>query len=153
VPDERLARTLEEIRSSGGRVTPAREAVLRAVLEGDQHHFTAADIFEAVEGSPARPDRATVYRTLDLLTELGILTPLQLDASAVVYHRTDHSHAHLICVRCGEVVELDRPTLDALDRTIKRRTGFNVDRARVAITGVCAACSEQFARESPSEGR
>jgi Fur family ferric uptake transcriptional regulator len=146
VPDERLSRTLEEIRSSGGRVTPAREAVLRAVLEADQHHFTAADIFEAVEDSPARPDRATVYRTLDLLSELGILTPLQLDAAAVVYHRTDHTHAHLICERCGVVVELDRPTLDALDRTIKRRTGFNIDRARVAITGLCATCSAASSR-------
>src|SRR5215469_11044348 len=109
MPEDRLERTLAEIRRSGGRVTPAREAVLRAVLQADDHHFTAADIFEAVEDSPARPDRATVYRTLDLLTELGVLTPLQLDSAAVVYHRTDHRHAHLICERCGAVVELDRP--------------------------------------------
>jgi Fur family ferric uptake transcriptional regulator len=141
MPDERLAQTLAEIRSSGGRVTPAREAVLRAVLDTDQHHFTAADIFDAVEDSPARPDRATVYRTLDLLTELGLLTPLQLDAAAVVYHRTDHSHAHLICERCGAVTELDRPTLNALDQTIKRRAGFTIDRARVAISGLCDVCT------------
>ena len=144
--DDRLAETLAEtltaIRSSGGRVTPAREAVLRAVLDADHHHFTAADIFDAVEGSPARPDRATVYRTLDLLTELGLLTPLQLDAGAIVYHRTDqtHSHAHLLCEGCGAVVELDRPTLDGIDRTITRRTGFSIDRPRVAIAGRCAAC-------------
>src|SRR3954454_23941974 len=104
MPDERLAETLAEIRSSGGRVTPARESVLRAVLEADHHHFTAADIFDAVDDGPARPDRATVYRTLDLLTELGVLTPLQLDAGAIVYPRADHTHAHLICEGCGAVV-------------------------------------------------
>jgi Fur family ferric uptake transcriptional regulator len=140
MPDERLAETLAEIRNSGGRVTPAREAVLRAVLDADHHHFTAADIFDAVEHSPARPDRATVYRTLDLLTELGVLTPLQLDAGAVVFHRTDHTHAHLVCDRCGAVVELDRQTLDTIDRTVTKHTDFAIDRARVAITGRCAAC-------------
>jgi Fur family ferric uptake transcriptional regulator len=146
VSDDRLAQILDEIRHTGGRVTPAREAVLRAVLEADEHHFTAAEIFDTVEDSPARPDRATVYRTLDLLTELGILTPLQLDAPAVVYHRSDHSHAHLICDRCGTVVELDRTTLDAVDRAVKRRTGFNIARPRVAISGLCERC----ANETPS---
>jgi Fur family ferric uptake transcriptional regulator len=143
VPDDRLAQILDEIRHTGGRVTPAREAVLRAVLEADEHHFTAADIFDTVEDSPARPDRATVYRTLDLLTDLGILTPLQLDAAAVVYHRSDHSHAHLICDRCGAVVELDRPTLDAVDRTIRRRTGFSIARPHVAMTGLCDRCANE----------
>jgi Fur family ferric uptake transcriptional regulator len=143
VSDDRFAQILDEIRHTGGRVTPAREAVLRAVLEADEHHFTAADIFDTVEDSPARPDRATVYRTLDLLTELGILTPLQLDAAAVVYHRSDHSHAHLICDRCGTVVELDRSTLDSVDRAIKRRTGFDIARPRVAISGLCARCANE----------
>jgi Fur family ferric uptake transcriptional regulator len=140
LPNDRLTATLEAIRRGGGRVTPAREAVIEAVLDADHHHFTAADIFEAVEGGPARPDRATVYRTLDLLIELGVLTPLQLDAAAVVYHRTDHSHAHLICEGCGAVVELDRPTLDAIDRAVAKRTGFTIDRPRVAIAGRCASC-------------
>ena len=92
-----VERTLAEIRAGGGRVTPARRAVLAAILDTGGHHFTAAEIFAAVDDARPRPDRATVYRTLDLLTELGVLTPLQLDGDATVYHRADHRHGHLVC--------------------------------------------------------
>ena len=99
--------------AEGGRVTPARRAVLEAILNVGEHHFTAAEISDAVESTDRRPDRATVYRTLDLLTELGVVTPLQLDSDAVVYHRTDHRHGHLVCDRCGAIVELPRTAVRA----------------------------------------
>jgi Fur family ferric uptake transcriptional regulator len=97
-----------EIRARGGRVTPARRAVLAAVFDAGEHHFTAADIVAAVADAEARPDRATVYRTIDLLIELGLLTPLRLDGDAAVYHRTDHDHGHVLCLSCGAVLELPR---------------------------------------------
>jgi Fur family ferric uptake transcriptional regulator len=136
-----LEATLAEIRAGGGRVTPARRAVLRAVLEGGEHHFTAADIFDAVEGATPRPDRATVYRTLELLTEIGLLTPLQLEGDAAVYHRTDHHHGHLVCVSCGAIVEIPARTLTGLGDTVARQTGFRIDPERVAIPGSCARCA------------
>jgi Fur family ferric uptake transcriptional regulator len=136
-----LESTLAEIRAGGGRVTPARRAVLRAVLEGAEHHFTAADIVDAVEGAAPRPDRATVYRTLDLLTEIGLLTPLQLDGDAAVYHRTDHRHGHLVCVVCGAIVEIPGPTLERLGAAVERQTGFRIDPERVAVPGSCARCA------------
>jgi Fur family transcriptional regulator, ferric uptake regulator len=136
-----LDATLAEIRAGGGRVTPARRAVLRAVLEGSGHHFTAADIFDAVEGATPRPDRATVYRTLELLTEIGLLTPLQLDGDAAVYHRTDHRHGHLVCIGCGAIAEIPARTLTSLGDTMERQTGFRIDPERVAIPGSCARCA------------
>jgi Fur family ferric uptake transcriptional regulator len=141
-----LEATLAEIRAGGGRVTPARRAVLRAVLEGSGHHFTAADIFDAVEGAVPRPDRATVYRTLELLTEIGLVTPLQLDGDAAVYHRTDHRHGHLVCIGCGAIAEIPGRTLRSLGDTMERQTGFQIDPERVAIPGSCARCVSREVR-------
>jgi len=133
--------TLAEIRAQGGRVTPARRAVLGAILQAGEHHFTAAEIFDAVETTEPRPDRATVYRTLDLLTELGVLTPLQLDSDAVVYHRSDHRHGHLVCDTCGDVFELPKSAISALVRKVRHDRGFAIDADRVTISGVCQRCA------------
>jgi Fe2+ or Zn2+ uptake regulation protein len=146
---DRLEETLAEIRAQGGRVTPARRAVLEAILGAGEHHFTAAEIFDAVEAAQPRPDRATVYRTLDLLTELGVLTPLQLDSDAVVYHRTDHRHGHLVCDACGDVIELPRRAVAALARKVLHDRGFVVDPDRVAVPGLCARCAPETPDAEP----
>ena len=138
-----VERTLAEIRAGGGRVTPARRAVLAAILDTGGHHFTAAEIFAAVEDTLPRPDRATVYRTLDLLTELGVVTPLQLDGEATVYHRADHRHGHLVCIGCGAVVELPEAALQLLAASLEDGTGFVLDAERVAIAGWCQTCARK----------
>jgi Fur family ferric uptake transcriptional regulator len=138
---DQLDDTLADIRALGGRVTPARRAVLTAILDGGEHHFTAAEVFAAVEHTRPRPDRATVYRTLDLLIELGLLKPLQLDGDATVYHRTDHRHGHLVCTQCGAIVEIPRATLAGVARSLRRDTGVTIDAERVAIAGTCADCA------------
>jgi Fur family ferric uptake transcriptional regulator len=136
-----VERTLAEIRAGGGRITPTRRAVLSAVLDAGGHHFTAAEIIAAVERARPRPDRATVYRTLDLLVELSVLTPLQLDGEATVYHRADRRHGHLVCSHCGVIVEIPEATLGRLADSLEARTHFVVDAGRVAIPGSCAACA------------
>jgi len=141
MPASLVDRTLAEIRAGGGRVTPARRAVLAAILDAGRHHFTAAEIFAAVDGTRSRPDRATVYRTLELLTELGVVTPLQLAGDATVYHRSDHRHGHLVCAGCGAVVEIPDTALRVIGSALEDETGFVVDPGRVAIPGRCRACA------------
>ena len=140
MPDQ-LEDTLAEIRANGGRVTPARRAVLGAILNTGEHHFTANEIFAAVEQTKPRPDRATVYRTLELLTELGLLKPLQLEGDAAVYHRTDRQHGHLSCSSCGAILEIPATALTDLARTLGQQTGFAINTDRVAISGTCERCA------------
>jgi Fur family transcriptional regulator, ferric uptake regulator len=138
----RVDAALAEIREHGGRITAARRAVLAAILDAGEHHFTAAEVFAAVERTSPRPDRATVYRTLELLTEIGLLKPLQLDGDATVYHRTDHDHGHLVCERCGRITEIRAASLSNLAGTLTRETGFVIDVHGVAMSGTCGRCSE-----------
>jgi Fur family transcriptional regulator, ferric uptake regulator len=140
VGTERLDDVLGVIRASGGRVTSTRQVVLRAVLDAGEHHFTAADISDAVVDAVPKPDRATVYRTLELLVELGIVTVLQYDGGAAIYHRADPPHGHLVCDHCGSVVELPAAALDAVVAAIREHAEFTIDPARVAISGTCATC-------------
>jgi Fur family ferric uptake transcriptional regulator len=137
--------TLNEIRAHGGRVTPARRAVLSAILGAGEHHFTAAETLSIVERTTPRPDRATVYRTLELLTEIGLLRPLFLDGDATVYHRTDHDHGHLVCESCGAITEIPTATVSDLTRALQHDTGFAIDVHSVAISGTCARCVQQSA--------
>jgi len=137
----RLETTLAEIRAHGGRVTPARRAVLAAILDAGEHHFTAADVLAAVEQTEPQPDRATVYRTLELLTEMGLLKPLMLNGEAIVYHRTDHRHGHVVCGACGAITEVPEQALVAFASTLQEQTHFTIDADRVAVSGTCERCA------------
>jgi Fur family ferric uptake transcriptional regulator len=147
----RLESTLAEIRAHGGRVTPARRAVLAAIFDAGEHHFTAADVLDAVGRAQPQPDRATVYRTLELLTEMGLLRPLQLNGEAVVYHRTDHQHGHVVCGVCGVVEEVPEHALVEFARTLQRQTHFTIDANCVAVSGICERCADA-ARTAASNG-
>jgi Fur family ferric uptake transcriptional regulator len=136
----RLESTLAEIRAHGGRITPARRAVLAAVLDAGEHHFTAADVLAAVEQAEPQPDRATVYRTLELLTEIGLLKPLPLNGDAIVYHRTDHRHGHVVCGVCGAITEVPEQALIEFARTLQQGTHFTIDADRIAVSGTCEGC-------------
>src|SRR5947209_6149266 len=82
------------LREDGGRVTPSRKAVLRALLEAPDHHATAADIVTEVRKADPDFQESTVYRTLERLAELGVIHHVHIGHGAVVYHLTDDSHQH-----------------------------------------------------------
>jgi Fur family ferric uptake transcriptional regulator len=76
-----------------------------------------------------------------LLTEIGVLTPLQLDSDAVVYHRTDHHHGHLVCTECGTIVEMPPAALAQISRTLQQHPRFIIDTERFALSGTCQRCA------------
>ena len=111
----------------------------------------------AVDGARPRPDRATVYRTLDLLTELGVVTPLQLDGDATVYHRADHRHGHLVCAGCGAIVEIPEPRVAVLAGSSRTRPGSSStpdgSRSRAGVRACAGKDSDARARAVPGHRR
>lgn len=132
---------LDRLREAGGRVTQSRRLVVQAILERGDHHVTAPDVLDAVRRTDPEFQESTVYRTLERLSELGIVEPIQLNAGATVFHLVQRPHHHLLCVECGTVTETDVKLLDAIAEQVAHDHGFvlRID-AATTLHGVCARC-------------
>ncbi|HVX17362.1 MAG TPA: Fur family transcriptional regulator [Acidimicrobiales bacterium] len=140
--EARYEEIVASLRRDGGRVTATRKAVVRALLDSDDHHLTAAAVTGAVRDLDPEFQESTVYRTLDRLAELGIVEHIHIGSGAAVYHLSDadHRHHHLVCDRCGRVVEVPPGLLDSVARRVERDHGFVLDAGHFALSGTCAAC-------------
>ena len=132
---------LERLRGEGGRVTATRRTVVEAMLASASHHLTAADVVEAVRRTDPDFHPSTVYRTLDRLTELGVVDRLQIGPGPAVHHLTVRPHRHLVCDACGTVQEAPADLLDAVaDRALSLH-GFTLNPAVSPLHGLCATCA------------
>ena len=137
---DRAEGVLAAIRASGVRVTAPRRAVVEALVAADDH-VTADDL--AARIAVAAPDvhLSTVYRTLDALERLGVVTHVHLGHGRAVYHLTDRMHQHAVCEACGAVVELPDDVLGEVQARLRRETGFEIDPHHFALVGRCAHCA------------
>ena len=130
------------LRRLGVRVTPQRLFVLEA-MELNGGHMTAEEIMQwAARRYPAL-NLATVYRTLDLLCQVGLVTQTDLGGGATTYELVgDSPHHHLACERCGGVIEMDEALVEGLREGALRVYGFHANPRHLAIFGVCSGCWE-----------
>jgi Fur family transcriptional regulator, ferric uptake regulator len=133
--DTELRQTLHR---RGLRMTPQRQLVLDAVSE--LGHATPEAVCSKVQETAPAVNITTVYRTLDLLEQLGVVRHTHLGHGAPTYATGAHEHVHLVCHRCGGVSEVDAALLDDLAGTLARQTGFALDATHVALSGLCAGC-------------
>jgi Fur family transcriptional regulator, ferric uptake regulator len=130
----------EQLRARGYRLTPQRELVLDAVTA--LGHATPEDAFSWVRERSAGVNISTVYRTLELLEELGLVTHAHLTHGAPTYHpAAGPQHAHLVCHSCGAISELEPSDLGTLVETIHSRTGFVADIGHLTVLGECRGCA------------
>jgi Fur family ferric uptake transcriptional regulator len=158
-PAQRVADAVARLRGAGERVTPARRAVLAVVDAADARgeHLTADQIGSRVADLEPAVHRATVYRTLTSLTELGALSHVHLGGSATVYHLAAgpgvpdagaavddapgrHDHAHVQCHACGRVLDVPPDVLDDVARRLEADLGFELDTSHAALLGTCREC-------------
>lgn len=140
MPDTGVDRILAQLRAAGGRVTPARRALVGALLEADGH-VTADDLAEAVQHSHPDVHRSTIYRTLDALEELGVVDHVHLGHGRAVYHLLDDPHQHLVCEVCNAVIEAPDELFKPLARQLVDDYGFVLRPNHFAVLGRCAACA------------
>ncbi len=126
--------------SAGYRLTEPRRAVaeLIAAREG---HFTAADLLDDAKARRLGIGRATIFRSLDLLTELNVLERLDLPSGEHAYVPCEPvHHHHIVCSSCGRVTEVDDQGLASAVEDIERRTGWQVETHRLELYGRCPRC-------------
>ncbi len=127
------------LRERGYRLTPQRQLVLQAVQA--LRHGTPDEICAEVRRTATGVNISTVYRTLELLEDLELISHAHLGHGAPTYHAaTDEDHLHLVCRTCGRVTETDVSTADGLVRRLADEHGFDTDVRHFAIFGQCAAC-------------
>jgi Fur family ferric uptake transcriptional regulator len=135
---------IAELRRQGYRLTPQREMIVEAVAHAGRH-VTAEEVYEQVRARASAVNLATVYRTLDLLVELGLISRADLGDGRVTYASPIHGpHCHLVCRRCGCVIEADYELVAPLGEQLQERYRFVADLDHVAIPGVCADCQARL---------
>src|SRR5918997_3131768 len=128
----------DRLRRVGQRVTPQRLVILGAMEPGA--HLSADEVFARVESVLPGVNRSTVYRTLELFRDLGLVSMTDLGGGARQFELIDDLHHHLICHRCGAILELDDALVDPLRDGIRARYGFAPAIDHLAVFGFCAAC-------------
>ena len=132
---------LQLLSDRGMRRTAARQAVIEALLSSADH-VTAETLAAKIQRRFPSVDVSTVYRTLDVLEELGIVDHVHLAHGPAIFHLAEDDHQHLVCERCGLVRELPRQRMDAFRRMLRREFGFEVAHRHFAIVGICDACRD-----------
>jgi Fur family ferric uptake transcriptional regulator len=130
----------DRLRAKGYRITPQRQLVLDAVTT--LRHGTPDEICAEVQRSASGVNLSTVYRTLELFEELGVVTHTHLGHGAPTYHAaTDEEHLHLVCRDCGAITETDVSLAGTLVTELTARHGFHTDMAHFSVYGRCRSCT------------
>ena len=125
---------------AGYRATTARRAVV-GLIAGRAGHFTAADLVDDAHSRGLGIGRATIFRTLDVLTDLRAVERLDLPTGEHAYVACEPvHHHHVVCSRCGRSSDADDTGLRAVVRDIERQTGYRIDDHRLELFGRCADC-------------
>lgn len=127
----------------GYRMTPQRMMIV-AAIENAENHISAEDIFKQVTAKYPNVNISTVYRTLELLENLGLVTKTEMGIGCIVYHPLEKGHHHhLICRECGNIINLDESVLNPLQESLLRDYQFTADLHHLGIMGLCAGCKQK----------
>lgn len=130
-----------QLHERGYRVTPQRALVLSAVNE--LGHATPEEILVRVQADSPRVNLSTVYRTLEVLEDVGLVTHAHLGHGSPTYHSVDDDlHIHLVCRRCDGVDSIPAAIARPFLETLEQEQGFAMDLGHMAVHGVCRSCRE-----------
>jgi len=126
----------------GYRLTPQRLMILEAVEDADSH-ISAEEIYGQVRTHYPQMNISTVYRTLELVKGLGLVTETDLGDGRVRYHCIGKGHHHhLVCEKCGQIIDMEEAILNPLWSEIERKYDFKVKMKHLAFFGLCSGCRE-----------
>ena len=131
-----------KLSEQGYRLTPQRIMILSAI-ENSDNHISAEEIYAQIVAKYPNVNISTVYRTLELLKRLGLVTETDLGEGRVRYHPAEKGHHHhLVCRECGVIIDLDESVLAPLKSTLFHEYRFDADLRHLAILGRCLNCQK-----------
>jgi len=135
----------EKLKTNESKLTPQRRATLDVLLENQSNHLSTEEIYELVKEKFPDVGLATIYRTLQLFDDFGIIKKLNFGDGCYRYELSEdhkHQHHHLICIKCGKVLEFDDDLLDDLEQKIEKNNDFKVVDHVVKFLGYCKECQQ-----------
>jgi Fur family ferric uptake transcriptional regulator len=145
--EERIERIKQELHSHNYKLTPQREATVRVLLEHEQDHLSAEDVYLLLKEKSPEIGLATVYRTLELLNDLQIIHKLNFGDGVARYEfraeGAERHHHHLICVECGAVDEIMEDLLKNVEHKVEEDFKFKILDHRLIFHGICHRCQEK----------
>ena len=137
----------ENLKEKGYKLTPQRRAIVDVIIEKEGEHLTAEEIYDEVKKICPDIGLATVYRTVLLLEEVGVIFKLDLNDGCsryeLVHSEETHRHHHLVCNECRAVFEVQDDLLDELEESIETTYGFKILDHSVKFFGVCSECCKK----------
>ncbi|TCT17930.1 Fur family peroxide stress response transcriptional regulator [Melghiribacillus thermohalophilus] len=140
--DSRLQEALNTLKESGVRITPQRHAVLEYLIKS-MSHPTADEIYKALEGKFPNMSVATVYNNLRVFRDIGLVRELTYGDSSSRFDCNTENHYHIICEKCGKIVDFHYPSLDEVESLAEQVTGFDVTHHRMEVYGICEDCKKK----------
>lgn len=142
------------LKQNGLKVTGQRVAILQALSDRPGKHLTAEEIYDCVKEMFPDIGLATVYRTIQVLSELNLIDKLNLNDGYIRYEigsmeatSSSHHHHHLICLECGQVYTFQDDLLETLESKIEETMGFTVVNHEVKLYGTCKKCKERHIKQ------
>lgn len=137
----------EKFRERQYKLTPQRQTILQAFVENQEQHLSAEDVYGIVRQKSPDIGLATVYRTLELLSDLEVLQKMDFGDGRSRYEinesSTPHHHHHLICISCGKVKEFEDDLLETLENAVARKSNFLIMDHQLKFYGYCQECQEK----------
>lgn len=137
----------EELKQKGYKLTPQRRAIVDTIIEKEGEHLTAEEIYDEVKKNCPEIGLATVYRTILLLEELGVICKLDLNDGCsryeIVHKNEMHRHHHLVCNVCKSVKEVQDDLLEELEGVIEKSYSFKILDHSVKFFGLCEKCNDE----------
>lgn len=142
-----ITRLKENLKSKGYKLTPQRRAVVDIIIENEGKHLTAEELYDLVKVDCPEIGLATIYRTILLLEEMGIVSRLDLGDGCsryeLVHDEENHQHHHLVCTNCGKVMEVEGDLLEELEHNIEKKYKFQIKNHSVKFYGFCSDCTNK----------
>ena len=142
-PQKRLDDILNKLRHRQFRITPQRIAILKAFLHTDQHP-SVEQVFNQVKAHFPTTSLATVYKTVNLLKEIGEILEIGFADGRNRYDgNRPYPHPHLICTRCRSIIDQEVSSLDQMADEVAKATGYRITSHQVELFGICPDCQKQ----------
>jgi len=132
----------QRLSERGYRLTPQRIMILSAI-ENSSNHISAEEIYAQVVAKYPKVNISTVYRTLELLKQLGLIYEINFGEGRIGYHPEGRGHHHhLICRKCGTVIDVSESVLFPIQAILLQALNFNAELKHLAIFGICENCQQ-----------